>query len=72
MLILDEATAKAHVHAANALSRLSIANADNQMQVAKHCVALLANTNHGAQQRASDVLKDLADNEPGGALATAA
>ena len=63
--VLDDATDMAYAHAANALARLSIANPDNQLQVSKHCVALLANQNFGAQQRASDVLKELARIEVG-------
>ena len=63
--VLDDATDKAYEHAANALARLSILNPDNQLQVAKHCVALLANQNDGAQKRASDVLKELARVELG-------
>ena len=49
--ILDDGTEQAHKHAADALARLAISNADNQAQIAKHCVALLSNPSTGAQQR---------------------
>ena len=63
--ILDDGTERAHKHAEDALARLAIANADNQSQIAKHCVALLGNLNTGAQRRSSRVLRDLAAANPG-------
>lgn len=51
---------QAHEHAANALARLALGNADNQAQIAKHCVALLGNQSAGPQQRAARALRDLA------------
>ena len=61
--ILDDGTEQAHKHAADALARLAISNADNQAQIAKHCVALLSNPSTGAQQRSAQVLRDLAGVE---------
>ena len=55
----------AHKHAADALARLAIKSADNQAQIAKHCVALLGNQSTGAQRRAARVLRDLAAENPG-------
>ena len=63
--MLDDGTLKAHKHAFDALARLAVGNADNQGQIAKHEVALLANPNHGTQQRAAHALCNLAANNPG-------
>lgn len=63
--ILDDGTVAAHKHAADALARLAIKNPDNQAQIAKHCVALLANPSVGAQTRSARVLRDLAASNPG-------
>ena len=63
--ILDDGTEQAHKHAADALARLAIKNADNQAQIAKHCVALLGNNDTGTQRRAARVLSDLAADNPG-------
>ena len=63
--ILDDGTPQAHKHASDALARLAVTHPDNQAQIAKHCVALLANQSTGAQQRSAQVLRTLAQNEPG-------
>ena len=63
--ILDDGTEEAHKHAADALARLAIKNADNQAQIAKHCVALLGNNDTGTQRRSACVLTDLAAHNPG-------
>jgi hypothetical protein len=63
--ILDDGTRAAHKHASDALARLAINNADNQAQIAKHCVALLGNKSTGAQRRAAQVLRELAAHHPG-------
>ena len=65
VLLLDDGTPIAHAHTADALARLAIANADNQAQISKHCVALLGNESTGTQQRAARVLRNLAARNPG-------
>lgn len=53
-------------YAENALARLGNGHGDNQLQIAKHSVALLGqNQNTGAQTRAALVLRDLAAANPG-------
>ena len=48
------------------LARLGNGHGDNQLQIAKHSVALLGqNQNTGAQTRAALVLRDLAAANPG-------
>jgi len=63
--IIDDGTEQAQKNAANALARLATKNADNQMQISKYCVGLLANQNTGTQRRAACVLSDLARDNPG-------
>ena len=63
--LLDDGTPTAHKHAAAALSRLAVRNAENQAHIAKHLVALLGNPNIGAQQRAAHALKELGGNNHG-------
>ena len=63
--ILDDGTEQAHKHAENALARLAFQNIDNQISIAKYCVALLGNQNTGAQRRGARVLRDLAAANPG-------
>ena len=64
--LLDDGTLQAHCHVAEALGRLAMSNPDNQAQIAKKLVGLVALVSRpGAQQRAAHTLWELATNNPG-------
>ena len=63
--LLDDGTAQAHRHAADALARLALNNPDNQAQMSKRLVTLLVSDSPGAQQRAAHALWELAQDNPG-------
>ena len=64
--LLENGTAQSHEFAAGALSRLAASNADNQAQIAKKLVTLLApSMSDGAQRRAAQELWALARGQEG-------
>ena len=66
--LLESGTPTAHGFAAAALARLAAGNANNQVQIAKRLVTLLAPAvSEGAQQRAAAQLWELARCHPGAA-----
>ena len=66
--LLDNGTAAAHGFAAAALARLANGSPDNQIQIAKRLVTLLAPpASEGAQQRAAQQLREIAVSNQGAA-----
>ena len=57
--LLDDGTLQAQIHVAEALGRLAMNSPDNQAQIAKKLVGLIATNRPGAQQRAAHTLWEL-------------